>query len=49
MIYDVAGPLKDDAASIKHQYSKEQNFVSDLSKLKDIKKELAVVSGSWLR
>jgi hypothetical protein len=47
IIYD-SKPLKGCAQSIKKNYSKDVEFVTDLKSLKDVKKELAKVEGSWL-
>ena len=41
-------PLVDDPASIKYHYSKEQNFVTEIDKLKDVVKPLVNIEGSWL-
>lgn len=48
IIYD-AKKLKGDAESIKKNYGKDIEFVSDLKSLKDVKKQLATVEGSWLK
>ena len=48
IIYD-SKHLSGDAHSIRKNYCKDIEFVDDLKKLKDVKKQLCEVSGSWLK
>lgn len=48
IIYD-SKPLTGNAESIKKNYGKDFEMVSDLKKLKDVKKQICKVEGSWLR
>jgi hypothetical protein len=47
IIYD-SKPLKGDKESIKKNYSKDIEFVTDIKHLKDVKKTLCDIEGSWL-
>lgn len=47
LIYD-SKQLSGNAESIKKNYGKEIEFVTDLKKIKDIKKQICKVNGSWL-
>ena len=48
IIYE-AKNLKDDMSTIKKNYCKGMDLISDLTKLKDFKEELCKVEGSWLK
>lgn len=41
--------LTGDKHSIKKNYSKDMEFVSDLKHLKDLKQQLCAIEGSWLK
>jgi len=47
ILYD-STPLSGDMASIKKNYARDIEFVDDLSKLKDVKKVICNIEGSWL-
>lgn len=47
IIYDSL-PLRGDKKSVEKNYGKNIEFVSDLKNLKDIKKKLCSIEGSWL-
>jgi len=47
IIYD-SKPLSGSPESIRKNYCKEIEFVTDLKKMKDIKKQICKVEGSWL-
>ena len=48
IIYD-STPLSGDEESITKNYCRDIEFVTDLKKLKDIKKIICNVNGSWLK
>ena len=48
IIYKSKEPIRSDPSTIKKNYCKDIEFISDLKGLKDIKKQLATIKGSWL-
>jgi hypothetical protein len=49
IIYECSKPLKGDKDSIKKNYEKDMDFVTDLKNLKDVKKQICEIEGSWLK
>ena len=49
IIFDCSKPLSGDKESIKKNHSKDMEFVTDLSSLKDVKKQICQIEGSWLK
>lgn len=47
VIYD-SKPLKGDEDSIRKNYSRDIEFISDLKSIKDMKKKICEIEGSWL-
>ena len=48
IIYDSKSPINSSLDHIKKTYCKDIQFVSDLESLKDIKKKICDIDGSWL-
>lgn len=48
IIYD-SKPLSNDPETVRKNYCKDIEFVSDIKNLKDVKKKLASIEGSWLK
>jgi hypothetical protein len=47
IIYD-STPLSGDAKSIKKNYCKDIEFITELDHLKDIERKICKIEGSWL-
>ena len=48
IIYNVKGELSGDKDSIRKNYCKDMEMISDLKSLKDVKEVLCEIDGSWL-
>jgi len=49
IIYDSKTPIPNDSEHIKKNYCKDISFVTELDSLKDVKKKICDINGSWLQ